>query len=157
MQILPELKELVDVYQPEVIWSDGEWEAPYTYWNSTDFLAWYSLRIKRKQWNNIILVYRLYNDSPVSETVVTNDRWGSETLCKHGDFYTCSDRYNPGVLQPHKWENAMTIDKKSWGHRSNAKLEDFLTTKELIKGKKIKYSSYAQNHIFFSQRIGGNC
>lgn len=56
-----------------------------------------------------------------------------ETLCKHGDFYTCSDRYNPGVLQNHKWENAMTIDRYSWGHRANAKLEDFLTSKELIK------------------------
>lgn len=41
-------------------------------------------------------VYRLYNDSPVRQTVVSNDRWGHDTLCKHGDFYTCSDRYNPG-------------------------------------------------------------
>ena len=38
-------------------------------------------------------------------------------LCNHGDFYTCSDRYNPGVLQQHKWENAMTIDRQSWGFR----------------------------------------
>lgn len=69
----------------------------------------------------------------MKNTVVTNDRWGMETLCKHGDFYTCSDRYNPGVLQNHKWENAMTIDRYSWGHRANAKLEDFLTSKDLIK------------------------
>ena len=38
-------------------------------------------------------------------------RWGRDLLCKHGDFYTCTDRYNPGVLQKHKWENAMTIDR----------------------------------------------
>lgn len=42
--------------------------------------------------------------------------------------------YQTGILQPHKWENAMTIDKFSWGHRNNAKLDDFLTSKELIKG-----------------------
>ena len=37
-----------------------------------------------------------------------------------------------GVLQKHKWENAMTVDKKSWGFRREANLEDFLTIHELI-------------------------
>lgn len=87
--------------------------------------------------------FRLYNLSPVSKTVVTNDRWGIGTLCKHGDFYTCSDRYNPGVLQLHKWENAMTLDKYSWGNRANARLEDFFTSKELIAGEFITFT-----HLF---------
>ncbi|XP_057333239.1 alpha-L-fucosidase [Microplitis mediator] len=114
-KIIPEMLELVNAYHPEVLWSDGEWEAPDTYWKSKEFLAW------------------LFNDSPVKDTVVVNDRWGHETLCHHGDFYTCQDRYNPGVLQKHKWENAMTIDKKSWGYRRNADLSQYLTTAELIK------------------------
>ncbi|XP_041348085.1 alpha-L-fucosidase-like [Gigantopelta aegis] len=111
---MPELKELINTYKPDVIWSDGDWEAPDTYWQSTDFLAW------------------LYNDSPVKDTVVTNDRWGIGTACHHGGFYTCSDRYNPGTLQKHKFENAMTIDHYSWGYRRNARLSDFLTMEELI-------------------------
>jgi len=113
-KIYPELLELVNTYQPEVLWSDGEWEAPDTYWRSKEFLAW------------------LYNESPVKDTIVVNDRWGHETLCKHGGFYTCTDRYNPGVLQKHKWENAMTIDRYSWGNRRNINIEDILSMEELV-------------------------
>ncbi|XP_064599860.1 alpha-L-fucosidase-like [Liolophura sinensis] len=108
-----ELFDLINTYKPDLLWSDGEWEAPASYWNSQQFLAW------------------LYNDSPVKDTIVTNDRWGARTLCKHGGYYTCSDRFNPGVLQKHKWENAMTLDTKSWGFRRNAPLTDYLDMENL--------------------------
>ncbi|KAJ8667982.1 hypothetical protein QAD02_009645 [Eretmocerus hayati] len=114
-KIIPEMKELINKYQPQVLWSDGDWEASENYWKSKEFLAW------------------LYNESPVKDTIVTNDRWGTDVPCKHGDFFNCKDRYNPGVLQTHKWENAMTIDKESWGFRRNAQLEDYFTLKELVK------------------------
>ncbi|XP_074029408.1 plasma alpha-L-fucosidase-like [Leptinotarsa decemlineata] len=113
-KIIPEMQELIRTYKPAVLWSDGDWEAYDTYWNSTGFLAW------------------LYNESPVKDYVVVNDRWGIDIPCKHGDFYSCADRYNPGVLQQHKWENAMTIDKVSWGFRRNAVLSDYFTILELL-------------------------
>jgi alpha-L-fucosidase len=111
---LPELHDLVMKYNPEIIWSDGEWEALDTYWNSTQFLAW------------------LYNKSPVKDSVVVNDRWGSGDLCKHGDFYTCSDNYNPGTLLKHKWENCLPLDHKSWGYRRDMKLSEVHTIESVI-------------------------
>uniref|UniRef100_A0A8C2F319 alpha-L-fucosidase n=1 Tax=Cyprinus carpio TaxID=7962 RepID=A0A8C2F319_CYPCA len=111
---LPELYEIVNQYKPELLWSDGDGDAPDSYWNSTGFLAW------------------LYNESPVRDTVVTNDRWGYGTICNHGGYYTCTDRYNPGHLLKHKWESCMSMDKKSWGYRREAKFSDYLTIEQLI-------------------------
>ncbi|ESP04763.1 hypothetical protein LOTGIDRAFT_211563 [Lottia gigantea] len=111
---MPALYEIVNKYQPDIVWSDGDYEAPDTYWGSTEFLAW------------------LYNDSPIKDIVVTNDRWGINDTCKHGGYWTCKDRYMPTKVPPKKWENTMTIDKGSWGFRRNANLEDYLTIEELL-------------------------
>ena len=40
------------------------------------------------------MYYTFY--SPVKDTVVVNDRWGSGDSCKNGGYFTCHDRYNPG-------------------------------------------------------------
>ena len=38
--MVPQIYDLVNPYRPEYIWSDGDWEAPDTYWKSKEFLAW---------------------------------------------------------------------------------------------------------------------
>ncbi|XP_067862586.1 tissue alpha-L-fucosidase-like [Heptranchias perlo] len=111
---LPELHDLVTRYKPDIIWSDGDWEAPDWYWNSTGFLAW------------------LYNDSPVKDTVVTNDRWGAGCSCKHGGFYNCQDKFSPSKLQNHKWEMCTSIDKWSWGYRRNMQLSEVMDLPSII-------------------------
>ena len=63
--------------QPEVIWADGDGDAPCThdsvnYWKSPEFLSW------------------VYNESPVKNTVVANSRWGTGAI---GDYQTGGDRY----------------------------------------------------------------
>ena len=68
--MIPQMKDLVVKYQPDIIWTDGEGDMTSEKWKSTEFLSW------------------LYNDSPVRETVAVNDRWGKETRGKHGGFYT---------------------------------------------------------------------
>ncbi|XP_041665280.1 tissue alpha-L-fucosidase-like [Cheilinus undulatus] len=113
-KLLPELYNMVVRYKPDVIWSDGDWEAPDTYWNSTQFLAW------------------LYNDSPVKDRVVTNDRWGAGCACKHGGYYNCEDKFTPGKLPKHKWEKCTSVDTFSWGYRRNMKLNELMDLPAII-------------------------
>ena len=47
--------------------------------------------------------------SAIKDTVVVGDRLGSDANCKHGDYYTCHDRYQPQSLQNHLWMDCMTI------------------------------------------------
>jgi alpha-L-fucosidase len=110
----PQMLEIVQNYQPDVVWSDGDWEKNEDYWRSKDFLAW------------------LYNDSPVKDKVVVNDRWGRGVMGVHGGFLTYQDHYDPGHLLRRKWENCMTLDKNSWGYRRDMKSEDVHTFGELV-------------------------
>jgi hypothetical protein len=57
---LPQAKEINTLYKPDLIWSDGDWEANSSYWKSPELLAW------------------LYNEAPNREEVIVNDRWGSD-------------------------------------------------------------------------------
>lgn len=111
---MPELYDLVNKYQPELIWSDGGVDAYSDYWQSKEFLAWYATH------------------SPVADTAVWNDRWGRESMCNHGGFLTCADRYTPGKLVTKKWENALTIDTTSWGWNRNSTYDQYLTTEQLV-------------------------
>lgn len=114
-KLLPELYNLVVRYQPDLIWSDGDWEAPDTYWNSTQFLAW------------------LYNESPVKDVVVTNDRWGAGCSCKHGGYFNCADKFTPGTLPKHKWEKCTSVDTASWGYRRNMRLNELMDLPTIVK------------------------
>lgn len=114
MKSTPELKELVERYHPDIIWSQGDHEAPSTYWNSTSFLAW------------------LYNDSPVRSDVVVNDRWGKDVHGKHGDFVGCEPRCDEEMVRRFKSLNPISIDKYSWGYRREAQISDYRTVAEII-------------------------
>ncbi|KAL0961738.1 hypothetical protein UPYG_G00331090 [Umbra pygmaea] len=127
-KLLPELTDLVLRYKPELIWSDGDWEAPDSYWNSTEFLAW------------------LYNDSPVKDVVVTNDRWGAGCNCKHGGYYNCEDKYTPGELPKHKWEKCQSVDTQSWGYRRNIRLSELMDLPSIVQDL-VKTVSMGGNYL----------
>lgn len=116
--MIPQLKDLTLRYSPDIIWGDGEWEHPSKTWKSEKFLAW------------------LYNESPVRETVVVNDRWGKETRSIHGSFYTTEydlihNDDSKNVEFTHPWEECRGITH-SFGFNRNERLEHYTSAKELI-------------------------
>ena len=58
---------------------------------------------------------------------------------------TQSDRYNPGTMMKHKWENAFTLDKSSWGFNRDSSLSNYLTREELL------------HEVVSTVAYGGNC
>lgn len=112
---LPQLKELVVRYKPEIVWTDGEWDYPWPVWRGPEFLAW------------------LYNESPVKDTVVVNDRWGAKFRGKCGDHYTTEYEdfsYGAeGVLHP--WEECRGIGR-SFGYNRFETAEDYLSDEACI-------------------------
>ncbi len=108
---LPQLHDLITKYQPWVLWADGDWEATPEVWRSQEFLAW------------------LYNQSPVREFVVTNDRWGSGTRFQHGGFYT--PEYQPELEFEHPWEESRGMGY-SYGYNRAENAADYSSTQALI-------------------------
>ncbi len=115
--MLPQLKDLVLRYEPDIVWPDGEWDHPDTLWRSAEFLAW------------------LYNESPVRDRVVVNDRWGKGCRSKHGGFYTTEYGHvgwGQDLGDRHKWEECRGIGK-SFGYNRNEEIDDYMTPRDLIR------------------------
>jgi len=110
--MLPQLKEVVSRYKPAVIFADGEWDMPAEKWRSAEFLAW------------------LYNESPVRDEVVVNDRWGKGARHKHGGYYTTE--YAAGMAGGgHAWEENRGMGY-SYGYSRAEKLSDYRSGRELV-------------------------
>ena len=109
----PQFKDLVTKYKPSIIFSDGEWDLPDSAWKSPELLAW------------------LFNESPVKDEVVVDDRWGNNTRQQnHGAMYTTSE-YGSGMDASIIWEESQGIGH-SYGYNRNEQLDDYKTSHDLI-------------------------
>jgi alpha-L-fucosidase len=108
---LPQVKELVTRYRPAILWTDGDWEASSSFWKSCEFLAW------------------LYNESPVRDTVLVNDRWGKECRLKHGGVPTTE--YDSGTTFDKPWEECRGIGF-SFGYNRNEDVQDYNSAQVLV-------------------------
>lgn len=108
----PQMKDLINNYQPDVFWTDGDWDAPAETWKSQEFLSW------------------LYNESPVKDRIVVNDRWGSGVRFHHAGIYT--PEYQPDLdFEDHYWEESRGMGF-SYGYNREEDAWDYNSTQSLV-------------------------
>lgn len=116
--MIPQLKDLVSTYKPDLLWTDGEWDHPSNKWKSTEFLTW------------------LFNESPVKDNICINDRWGKETRGKLGGYFTTEYGHVYGDVEninavKHPWEECRGIGT-SFGYNQVEDVNNYLTSKACI-------------------------
>ncbi len=113
--MLPQLKDLVQRYKPDIVWPDGEWDATSDKWHSPEFLAW------------------LFNESDAPEDVVVNDRWGKDTRNVHGGFATPEYGHIPEgrLIDLGRFEECQGMGR-SFGYNRNENADNYRSTTELL-------------------------
>ncbi|WP_367913562.1 alpha-L-fucosidase [Leadbetterella sp. DM7] len=112
-RMLPQMKDLVETYQPDILWGDGEWDHPTDQWRVAPFMSW------------------LFNESKVKDSIVINDRWGSDTRSKYGSFYTTEYADVSQVKFNRPWEECRGIGE-SFGYSRNENLEMYSSAEKLV-------------------------
>ena len=113
---MPQLKDLVLRYNPDIVWGDGQWRVPEEISRGGEFLTW------------------LYNESPVRDAVVANDRWWHRSRGQCGDFYTTEYDHTgvkPNKKKDHPWEECRGIGR-SFGYNRFERAENYLTDAQCI-------------------------
>jgi alpha-L-fucosidase len=106
--MIPQFKEVVGTYKPNILFTDGEWFNHSETWNARQLIAWY---------------YNL-----VGPDAIVNDRWG------HGsDIGFITPEYSSGGLETNRpWAEVRGLGR-SFGLNRNEKLEAYKTPSELIR------------------------
>ncbi len=112
---IPQFKDVVTRYKPSILFMDGEWEMHWDKWRSEEVVAW------------------LFNESPVREEVVINDRWG-KCRGKHGGYWTSEygGHTKAKMGAHHIWEENRGMGS-SYGYNRNESIFDYRSAEELIR------------------------
>ena len=110
--LLPQAKEFIDVYDPDILWFDGDWTRPASYYRTPELVAYF------------------YNRARGRKEVAANDRLGRGTRGHCGDFYTSETDEIVAPLN-HPWEENRSMGE-SYGYYWKDSDATLLTTDELV-------------------------
>lgn len=110
--IVPQAKDFIDKYDPDILWFDGEWQRPAEYYKTLDIVAYF------------------YNHAEGRKEVAANDRWGQGSREHGGDFYTSeTDEVVEKISET--WEENRSMSE-SYGYNKRDSLENYLSPDELV-------------------------
>jgi len=115
--MIPQIYELIEWYDPDFLYFDGEWDHPPEYWKSRDFVADYYNRAHSR-----------------GREVMINDRYGKGARGVHGDVFNVEYHYgseSEGLLT-HKWSHWRGI-AGTFGYNRDTRPEDCLTPGEMVR------------------------
>ncbi len=105
--MIPQFKEVVGSYRPDLIFTDGEWYNSAEDWHARELISWY---------------YQL-----VGPDAIVNDRWGGGA-----DIGFKTPEYSSGGLETDRpWAEVRGLGR-SFGLNRNEKLSAYMTSTELI-------------------------
>jgi len=109
---VPSLKEVIDKYDPDIMWYDAEW------YNTT-----------QNNQTNLVTAY-FYDQAEGRKEVAVNDRLGTDSREMHGDFYT--SEYNVIIENlDHYWEENRPMGN-SYGYNWKDNDSSLMSAEELI-------------------------
>jgi alpha-L-fucosidase len=118
--LVPQAKEFIDQYDPDLIWYDGEWETQASTIKTYDIAAY------------------LYNKAEGRKEVAVNDRYGKDEgnkwlRSRRGDFFTSEFGHmgDPSTKNRRAWEECRGISQ-SYGYNWQDTDENVMSSKQLI-------------------------
>ncbi|WP_328996217.1 alpha-L-fucosidase [Kribbella sp. NBC_01245] len=116
--MLPQMQELIDQYDPDILWCDGQWEKSASYWRTAGVLADYYNKAKNRP-------------NPKEVAVANRCKIESGNLdSTELDFQTPEYTVKPDI-DADKWESSRGI-AHSYGFNQNEPIEDYLTSDQLV-------------------------
>ena len=108
---LPQVKDLVARYQPDVLWGDGSWDHPSSVWRTPELMAW------------------MFGTQANGPDVVINDRWGEEL---RGEVGIATSEYGAGLeAGAGLWEESRGMGA-SYGYNRMERAGDYASGEELV-------------------------
>jgi alpha-L-fucosidase len=105
--MIPQFKELISAYKPEVLFTDGEWLNTAEQWHARELIDWY---------------YRT-----VGPNAVVNDRWGAGS-----DIGFLTPEYSAGIEETSRpWAEVRGLGR-SFGLNRNEAIEAYMSPEDLI-------------------------